>query len=172
MEISQQEIAPGRYQLVPRTLIFITYKDQILLLKGSPGKRLWAGLYNGLGGHIERGEDVISAGRRELFEETGLGDISLRICGVITVDTGRESGICIFVLHGEADQINVKSSPEGSPEWITMDRIGTLPLVEDLPVLLPRLLAMRPGDPPFSAHYHALSGERLKIMFSDESQFP
>ena len=51
--------------LIPRTLIFLTCRDLVLLLKGAPHKRLWANRYNGIGGHIERGEDVLTAAQRD-----------------------------------------------------------------------------------------------------------
>jgi hypothetical protein len=38
---------------------------------------------------------------------------------------------------------------EGLAEWIPFEWIGELPVVEDLPVLLGRIHAMRRGDPPF-----------------------
>ena len=59
-----------RYQAVPRVLIFLRNRDDVLLLKGAPDKRIWANKYNGVGGHIESDEDVISAARREVTEET------------------------------------------------------------------------------------------------------
>ena len=51
----------GRYQVVPRTLCFVTHEDAVLLLKGAPTKRIWPGRYNGLGGHVEPDEDVLAA---------------------------------------------------------------------------------------------------------------
>jgi 8-oxo-dGTP diphosphatase len=68
MPKSEQGVNQGRFSVIPRTLIFITHGDKILLIKGSPFKRLWANQYNGIGGHIEKGEDVLSAARRELRE--------------------------------------------------------------------------------------------------------
>ena len=46
MPANDQGVNLERYMLVPRTLIFLTRGDQVLLLKGAADKRLWAGLYN------------------------------------------------------------------------------------------------------------------------------
>ena len=37
-----------RYTVIPRTLVFITRSDCVLLLRGSPQKRIWANQYNGI----------------------------------------------------------------------------------------------------------------------------
>jgi len=39
--------------------------------------------------------------------------------------------------------------------------------VEDLPELLPRVLAMRPDDAPFFARYHYDEGDQLVIAFAE-----
>ena len=68
----------GKHLAVPRTLIFLTSTnpatgaDEVLLLKGAATKRLWAGKFNGIGGHVEADEDVHAAAVRELREETRL----------------------------------------------------------------------------------------------------
>ncbi len=130
----------------------------MLLLKGAPNKRLWANRYNGVGGHIEQGEDVLTAAKREFAEETGLTEVDLQLCGTITVDTGERIGIGIYVFRGECGEGELKSSPEGTLEWAPISKIQSLNLVEDLYELLPRVLAGGPDIPPFSAHYCLRSG--------------
>jgi 8-oxo-dGTP diphosphatase len=157
-----------RCHLVPRVLVFITSGDEVLLLKGAPDKKIWAGKYNGLGGHVERGESVHAAVRREIREEAGVEVTDLRLRGVITIETGQPAGIGLFVFTATALTRAVTSSSEGALEWIPASQLARLDLVEDLPTLLPRVLSMRPADPPFSARYLYNADGQLVIEFFDD----
>jgi 8-oxo-dGTP diphosphatase len=165
MPQSDQGPNHDRYSLIPRTAIFLRRGNAYLLLKGAPTKRLWANKYNGLGGHVERGEDVLSAAKRELLEETGL-HADLWLCGTLIVDAGRV-GICLFIFGGECleGEGEPASSKEGQAEWISFDKIQDLPIVEDLPVLLSKIHAMQPGDPPFHARSYYDRDEKIKVEF-------
>ena len=156
-----------RYQVIPRTLCFITHENEVLLLRGGPHKRLWAGRYNGVGGHIEAGEDVHAATLREITEETGIGVHDLRLRGVVHADAGDPSvGILFFVFTAQATSKEIGASPDGTLEWWPVDRLPTAEMVEDLPVLLPRVLAMQPGAEPFFASYRYDEQDRLVISFA------
>jgi 8-oxo-dGTP diphosphatase len=172
MPSSDQGVTRDRYTLIPRTLIFLTRGERVLLLRGAPHKRLWANRYNGVGGHIERGEDVLTSARRELAEETGLKASDLWLCGVITVDTGQDTGISIYVLKGDCPIGEVHASSEGTLEWVAFAEALEKPLVEDLYQLLPRVLQMQPGDPPFSAIYHYDQEGKMVVRFSAETPIP
>ncbi len=164
MPQSDQGITTDRYMLIPRTAIFVRRGDEYLLIKGAPTKRLWAGKYNGLGGHVERGEDVFSAAKRELLEEAAV-TAELWLCGTMIVDAGNV-GICLFVFCGENVEGEIKASREGSVEWVEKEAIYHLPVVEDLPILIGRIHSMQRGDPPFAARSF-YEDEKIKIIFGD-----
>lgn len=157
----------GRYHVVPRTLCFITHNDNVLLLKGAPTKRIWPGRYNGLGGHVERDEDVLSAALREVHEEAGLEVKNVRLRGVININTDEEAGILLFVFHAEATSPETAGSTEGTLVWVPRTQISTLDLVEDLPILLPRVLDAPADAPPFFATYSYDAQEHLVIRFHE-----
>ncbi len=157
-----------RYPLVPRVLCFVTSGDEVLLLKGAPDKKLWPGKYNGLGGHVERGESVAEAAEREILEEAGLRVVDLRLRGVVTIDTREAAGIGLFVFTAQALARGFTSSAEGALEWAPLNKLSELDLVEDLPTLLPRILAHPPEAPPLVAHYSYDAQARLLIRFFGE----
>lgn len=135
-----QLILPDRYQVIPRTLIFVVNNNEILLIKGATDKKLWPGLYNGIGGHLERGEDILTAAKRELYEESGIQDIDLELRSVIFIDVDEKLGISMFVFCGYTDSNQFTSSNEGALEWIKLDQLTNYPLVEDLYQLIPMIL--------------------------------
>jgi 8-oxo-dGTP diphosphatase len=102
-----------------------------------------------------------------MCEETGLDVADVRLRGILNIDAGQETGIIVFVFTARARGRDARPSPEGTLEWIKQDQLKTLDLVEDLPELLPRVLAMRPDDAPFFARYHYDEGDRLVIAFAE-----
>jgi 8-oxo-dGTP diphosphatase len=168
MPIEDQGVLDDRYKVIPRVLIFITCGSAVLLLKGAPTKRLWANLYNGIGGHIEQGEDVLSAAYRELIEETSISGVALHLAGTIMLDVGETTGVGIFVFHGEVKSQEEYVSPEGTLEWVEFDRLGQIQLVEDLPVLLP--LVLRKEDDPrlFAGLYRYTENNQMVVSFRSE----
>jgi 8-oxo-dGTP diphosphatase len=157
----------GRYQVLARVLCFVTHGDEVLLLRGGSHKRTWAGRYNGVGGHLEPREDVRTALLREVKEETGLDVEDPRLRGVVHVDVDDPIlGVLFFVFTASALGRQVVPSAEGSLEWFNLGDLPFTEMVEDLPVILPLVLAMGPADPPFFASYSYDTANRLVVSFS------
>jgi 8-oxo-dGTP diphosphatase len=165
MPRAEQGVSDDRYAVIPRVLLFIFRGEEVLLLKGNPEKRIWPNRYNGIGGHIERAEDVLSAARRELQEEAGIQVDQLILCGTILVDTGDSKGVSIYIYKGEYKGGHLIESREGSLEWVSMKELDQYKLVEDLPEILPRVYGISCTDAPFSARYFYDNEDKLCIVF-------
>ncbi|TWG86161.1 8-oxo-dGTP diphosphatase [Luteimonas sp. J16] len=91
------------------------------------------GKYNGLGGKLEPGEDVVAGMRREIREEAGIECDAMRLRGTISwpgFGRGGEDWFgFLFLVTGFSGE-PYASNPEGSLEWVDVDRILDLPLWE------------------------------------------
>ena len=157
----------NRYTVYPRTLTFLLNGEEVLLIKRSPAASLFPGLYNGVGGHVERGEDVLSAARREVREETGLDVPHLSLRCLLHVDEGPDRpGVLVFVFVGHTEHRQVTASPEGTLHWVPLAHLKSLNLMPDLPQLLERVLALPPDSPPaFARSTIPPTGEPWQIQF-------
>jgi len=84
---------------------------------------------------------------------------------VITVETEEPTGIGLFVFTATALTREVIPSREGALEWIKASEVTELDLVEDLPVLIPHVLAMKDGAPAFSGRYYYDAEGKLRTEF-------
>ena len=89
------------------------------------------GKYNGLGGKLEADEDVVAGMRREIMEEAGIDCTELQLRGTISWPGFGKQGEdwfgFVFLITGFTGT-PMASNPEGTLEWIDVDRILELPL--------------------------------------------
>ena len=91
------------------------------------------GKFNGLGGKVDEGEDIVACLRREIREEAGLECHSMKLCGTVSWPKfgphGEDWFGFIFRIddwHGTPPDNN----PEGTLSWVDVEHILDLPLWE------------------------------------------
>ena len=156
----QGAAASDRYTVVPRTLIFITAESDLLLLRGAPTKRIWPARLNGIGGHLEAGEDPLDGARREVREETGLELDTLTLRGLIHVaGQALHPGVLLFVYVARTHSRVAQASTEGALEWHPLQALPYDEMVEDLPHLLPLLFGHAPASLVYGSYQTDAAGE-------------
>lgn len=166
MHAKEQGLTPTRYLFIPRVLIFVRSGDEILLLKGAPDKPIWPNRYNGIGGHVERGESIHQAALREIVEETGLVVSDLTLRGIAAIDANDPAlGVLLFIFTAQTASRKTNPSPEGELAWFAIDSLPTAEeMVADLPVIIPIVLAPTPiSGRLFFARYWYDSAGTLRI---------
>ena len=111
---------------------------------------LFPGLFNGVGGHVERGENIFESARREVWEETSLDVRNLTLRGILHADEGEcLPGAVVFVFVSDVTTKDVRPTEEGHLHWVRVDSLDQVALVPDLVGLLPRLAAPEPSPELF-----------------------
>ena len=98
------------------------------------------GKYNGLGGKLDRAEDVVAGMRREIREESGLECEALVLRGTISWPGFGKQGDDWFGFIFRIDRWSGTprtDNPEGELVWVDVDRILELPLWEGDRFFLP-----------------------------------
>lgn len=138
------------YTPIVATLGYVLSPDrrQVLMIhrNARPGD-LHLGKYNGLGGKIEADEDVVACMRREIREEAGIECDELALRGTISWPGFGKYGEdwlgFVFVVTKFSGEAHA-SNPEGTLEWVDVDRIMDLPLWDGDRHFLPLVFD---GDP-------------------------
>lgn len=158
----------NRWLTIPRTLSFVFNGGDVLLMKRAAHKRVFPNQYNGLGGHIERDEDPLTSAIREIREESGLDVRDASLKAIYNIDAGEATGILLLVFTAYSDQRDVTANSEGTLHWVARDDVYGLDLVEDLPLILPRILTMQASDPPLFVHVSYDEQDAIRMRFAND----
>lgn len=125
------------------------------------------GKYNGLGGKIDSGEDVVAGLRREIREEAGIECEELHLAGTISwPGFGKQGedwfGFLFRITRFTGTPLAV--NPEGALEWVELERVTSLPLWDGDYYFLPLIFD------PLNPHFHGVmpyqNGKPVSWSFS------
>src|SRR5262249_47295849 len=108
------------------------------------------GKFNGLGGKLEPDEDVVAGLRRGVREEAGIEGDEVRLAGTISWPGFGKHGEDWFGFVFRIERFSgtpLRANPEGSLEWVEVERVASLPLWEGDRFFLP--LVFDPHHPQF-----------------------
>jgi len=91
------------------------------------------GKYNGLGGKIDPHEDVLAGMRREIREEAGIDCVELALRGTINwpgFGKHGEDWLGFVFLVTAFEGTPLENNPEGTLEWVELERLSGLPMWE------------------------------------------
>ncbi|WP_164669849.1 NUDIX hydrolase [Virgibacillus doumboii] len=128
------------------TISFIKRGNEILMLnrESSP----WTGMWNGVGGKVEKNESAMDCILREIKEETGIEDAKVNYRGNVTwskADGTNLGGMYVFIAElPETYEYNTpKSTEEGILDWkkifwlLDEENVG---VVGNIKYFLPKML--------------------------------
>jgi 8-oxo-dGTP diphosphatase len=149
---------------VPRTLVFIRRGDEYLLIHKKKKNSYGFGKMNGVGGHIEKGEDPFTSACREVLEETGLTISQIELCAILFIDIGDTPGIEVFVFRAEYEGGQISQSDEGILEWKSLEEIRSIEQVlDDVPMLIDLCKNHKKGKSPQFVKYSYDEKGHLRI---------
>ncbi len=138
------------YTPILATLGYILSPDRTKVLLVHRNRRpddAHLGKYNGLGGKVDRNEDVVACLRREVREEAGLECEQPLLRGTVSWPGFGKHGEDWFAFIFRVEQWRgtpVTENAEGTLEWVAVDRILELPLWEGDRHFLPLVFADAP----------------------------
>ncbi|WP_314056507.1 8-oxo-dGTP diphosphatase [Shuttleworthella satelles] len=117
-----------RTENVELTVLCLIQDGSRILLQNRV-KEDWKG-YTLPGGHVELGESFVDAVKREMKEETGLEIVKPKLVGIkqFPITDGR---YIVLLFKSTEFEGTVISSDEGEMEWIDIDKLSEISVVED-----------------------------------------
>ena len=115
-------------------LVLTNRKGTLLLLQNNHRGSIIHGYVNPPAGHLEIGETINDAVRRETKEEMGVEKLEgIEIKGVVNVFGFKELPVLMFVVSAkEPNGENPTDHGEGRPIWVNPEELGSHKVLEDV----------------------------------------
>ena len=158
------------YRPILATLGFILSEDQKSVLLVHRNKRTddqHIGKYNGLGGKMEVGEDVLTCLKREIREEAGIVCEETELRGTISwpgFGSAGEHWFGFIFLVKKYSGTPYCSNEEGDLHWKLISELELLPMWEGDKFFLPLVFDGKPH--PFHGHMPYEGGHPLDWQYS------
>lgn len=114
-------------------------REKVLLLHRN--REPMKDMMTGVGGKAEFQEDIHLSCHREVFEETGIHPVNVRLKGVLKtmVENGSSSWI-LFAYTAECSDESVRECDEGALEWVPITELYSRNLIGFIRKVLPHIL--------------------------------
>lgn len=151
---------------IESTLLILRDGDKILLAKKKRG--FGKGLYNGVGGKLEKGETVLDAMIRETQEEIGVTPTVYEKYGInefLEFVNGEETNLVFHLFIATEWDGEPTESEEMAPEWFDIDDIPYDKMFKDDRYWLPLVLEGKKvrGNFEFDKEWNSLARE-VKVV--------
>ena len=146
------------------TLCYITRGDEVLMLhrtkkEGDMNRDKWLGI----GGKLEENESPDDCLLREAMEETGMKLTAWKCRGVVTFLSDRYEGEYMYLFTADGFEGSLKVCDEGDLQWITREKLSSLPKWEGDQIFLDLLWQ----DAPFFLLTLRYTGDTLTEAILD-----
>jgi 8-oxo-dGTP diphosphatase len=158
------------YTPIIGTLGYVLSPDKESVLMVHRNRRLaddHLGKYNGLGGKMEREEEIATCMRREIREEAGIEVIEMTLRGTINwTGFGRhgEDWLGFIFRIDSFEGAPWSENAEGSLEWVERSRLEELPMWEGDRYFLPLVFDNDPR--PFHGYLPYADGRPISWSYS------
>ncbi len=111
--------------------VYIVRNGKVLLQQRNSTSRRFPGYWTGPGGHVDEGEDALTAAIREVKEETAISvneeNISLKVVAIHHHLNLAEVYLCfVFLASIPSDQEVISDLKEGRSEWVALEDLQEL----------------------------------------------
>jgi 8-oxo-dGTP diphosphatase len=140
------------YTPILATLAYVLSPDRervLLVHRNRRPEDAHFGKYNGLGGKLERDEDVVACVCREVREEAGIECMSLRLRGTVSWPGFGKGGEDWFGFVFRVDSWTGSpqlENADGTLEWVELRQLAALPLWEGDRYFLPLIFGENEGQ--------------------------
>lgn len=149
---------------------FLHNDGKILLMRHSPGKTLFPGIWSGIGGHIEPHEfnTPLEACYREILEESGIHPYHISRLDLLYIilrragDEIRQS----YIYFGETSQSDLAETEEGELFWSEKADLLNRQFSQTYAATLRHYLARKPGDTAVFTGAAGINGGRLNMAWA------